>query len=139
MGICTDESRFNVAMGLVEILTNSIEHGNLGITGPEKAELKGKGEQVYQSELRRRLALPECARRTVIVEASCTQTLASVTVTDEGPGFEFSDLPDPTDPENLFKPSGRGIMLARAFLDGVEYSGRGNTVILTKFREGGSA
>jgi FixJ family two-component response regulator len=135
MGICNEETRFNVALGLVEILTNAVEHGNLGISGAEKVKLKAQGENIYQTEVQRRMALPECAGRKVRVHATCDRNQATVQVTDEGNGFAFDDLPDPTDPENLFKPSGRGILLARTFLDKVEYQGHGNSVVLVKFRD----
>jgi FixJ family two-component response regulator len=135
MGVCTDQNRFNVSLGLVEILTNAVEHGNLGITGAEKAKLKTQGEQVYLAEVRRRLGLPECAGRKVTIHATCDRSKATVRVMDDGNGFAFDNLPDPTDPENLFKPSGRGILLARTFLDRVDYEGCGNAVTLTKFRE----
>ncbi|HEX7927996.1 MAG TPA: ATP-binding protein, partial [bacterium] len=135
MGICSEDTRFNVALGLVEIFTNAVEHGNLGITGAEKVTLKGKSESLYQAEVQRRMALPECAGRKVRVHATCDRNQAIVEVSDDGAGFAFNDLPDPTDPENLFKPSGRGILLARTFLDKVDYQGRGNSVILVKNRE----
>jgi FixJ family two-component response regulator/anti-sigma regulatory factor (Ser/Thr protein kinase) len=135
MGVCTDENRFNVALGLVEILTNAIEHGNLGITGTEKLKLKAQGEAIYQAEVHRRLESPAAASRKVTIHATCDRAKATVRVMDEGGGFEFNSLPDPTDPENLFKPSGRGILLARTFLDRVDYEGRGNAVTLIKFRD----
>jgi FixJ family two-component response regulator len=138
MGICTEENRFNVALGLVEILTNAVEHGNLGISGAEKVRLKTQGENVYRAEVARRLQLPECASRKVRVYATCDRHRATVRVMDDGNGFNFNELPDPTDPENLFKPSGRGILLARTFLDRVDYEGCGNSVTLVKFRDGSS-
>ncbi len=44
----------------------------------------------------------------------------SVSVRDEGSGFDPSDLPDPLAPENILKSSGRGIFLIRSFMDEVE-------------------
>ncbi len=41
----------------------------------------------------------------------------TVTIGDEGDGFDLSSLPDPTSPENLLRQSGRGILLIRAFMD----------------------
>ena len=40
-----------------------------------------------------------------------------VQVTDEGRGFDPSQVPDPTDPANLERPCGRGLLLMRAFVD----------------------
>lgn len=134
--VCDEESRPRVMLGLVEIFTNAIEHGNLGITGPQKQALKAKGERSYQQELQSRMSQPPYRDRKVQVVATINDAGATFTIQDEGQGFDFSDLPDPTDAENLFKSSGRGILLARAFLDELRYSGVGNTVTLVKRRNG---
>jgi len=42
-----------------------------------------------------------------------------ITVSDEGKGLEETQIPDPLAPENLLKPSGRGIFLIRSFMDEV--------------------
>jgi serine/threonine-protein kinase RsbW len=49
-------------------------------------------------------------------------------IKDEGVGFDFDSLPDPTAPENLLKESGRGIFLMRNLADEVEFDGVGNSV-----------
>lgn len=65
-------------------------------------------------------------------------TIADVfemTVRDFGVGFTVDDIPDPTNPENLLKASGRGILFMRAFMDEVEWfnaSGGGTIVKMTK-------
>ncbi len=51
-------------------------------------------------------------------------------VTDQGQGFDFMNLPDPTNPENLEKPNGRGVFLMRHLADQVEFSDNGRTVHL---------
>jgi len=56
-------------------------------------------------------------------------------VRDEGPGFDPASLPDPTDPANLDRPCGRGMLLMRTFMDNVIYNDRGNEVTLFKERE----
>lgn len=50
------------------------------------------------------------------------------TVTDEGPGFDYANLPDPTDPENLEKLTGRGVFLMNQLSDMLIFSNGGNTV-----------
>ena len=52
------------------------------------------------------------------------------TVKDEGPGFDYTTLPDPTDPKNIEKPTGRGIFLMRHLADGVSFEDKGTKVIL---------
>ncbi len=54
----------------------------------------------------------------------------SFIVKDEGKGFDFDNLPDPTDPENIEKPNGRGIFLMRNLADKVSFEDNGSTVIL---------
>jgi len=58
-----------------------------------------------------------------------------IEISDEGPGFDPSVLPDPTCGERLHSPCGRGVMLMRAFMSRVEFNARGNTVTMEKQRE----
>ena len=51
-------------------------------------------------------------------------------VRDQGPGFDHEHLPDPTDPQNIEKPHGRGVFLMRALADSVEFSDNGATVAM---------
>ena len=53
-------------------------------------------------------------------------------VEDEGPGFDPERVPDPTLPENLGRPCGRGLLLMRHYMTWVRFSRRGNRVILCK-------
>lgn len=133
-GLCDDSSRFNIALGLMELISNAIEHGNLGIANTVKRDLKSQGEQIYMAEVERRGTLPEYAGRKVTVTASINSDSATIRIQDDGDGFDYDSLPDPTDPENLFLPSGRGILLARSFIDDVEFSGKGNVVTLKQSR-----
>jgi anti-sigma regulatory factor (Ser/Thr protein kinase) len=59
-----------------------------------------------------------------------SRTEAKFVIRDEGPGFDPSTLPDPTDPENLLRPCGRGVMLMRTFMNEVTFNDRGNEVTL---------
>jgi serine/threonine-protein kinase RsbW len=54
----------------------------------------------------------------------------SFVVKDEGPGFDYSNLPDPTNPENIEKPHGRGVFLMRNLADKVSFEDNGSKVIL---------
>jgi len=56
----------------------------------------------------------------------------TIKVEDEGAGFDPLDIPDPTDPENLLRPSGRGIFYMRQFMNRVEFgrSPDGGTAVL---------
>lgn len=57
-----------------------------------------------------------------------------VKVKDQGPGFDAGRIPDPTAPENLERPSGRGVFLMRAYMTWIRFNKRGNGVTLCKYR-----
>lgn len=52
-------------------------------------------------------------------------------VSDEGPGFDHDHLPDPTDPQNIEKPHGRGVFLMHALADSVAFANNGATVSMS--------
>ena len=52
-------------------------------------------------------------------------------ITDEGPGFDYDNLPDPTAPENIEKPHGRGVFLMRHLADECAFEDEGRIVELT--------
>lgn len=52
-------------------------------------------------------------------------------VADEGTGFDYQNLPDPTDPQNIDKPNGRGVFLMKNLADKVEFNNNGQEVLLT--------
>jgi len=65
------------------------------------------------------------------VHARLSRSEAVYVIRDEGPGFD----PDPTDPAHLEMPSGRGLLLIRAFMDEVIHNPTGNQVTLIKRRQ----
>jgi len=75
--------------------------------------------------------------KTVDVTFAETADGFEITVRDYGTGFEVDDIPDPTNPENLMKANGRGILFMRSFMDVVEWSnpaGGGTAVRMIKRR-----
>lgn len=66
------------------------------------------------------------------VTAELSAHEAIFTVEDEGDGFDVREIPDPTDPANLFKSSGRGVLLIYNIMDEVEYSQRGSRLKMVK-------
>ena len=91
----------NVLIAITEAVNNAIIHGNKNVAN-KKTDIK------YNIE---------------------NQTI-TFTVFDEGNGFDFNDLPDPTSPENLEKPQGRGIFLMNHLADEVNFIDNGNIVQL---------
>lgn len=70
----------------------------------------------------------------ITVSADVGEQRTAITVADEGEGFDPADVPDPTTDENLEKPTGRGIMLMRPYMDEVAYNDRGNEVRMVKYK-----
>jgi len=66
------------------------------------------------------------------VTAELSTHEAIFTVEDEGDGFDVRAIPDPRDPANLFKSSGRGVLLIYNIMDEVEYSERGTRLKMVK-------
>ena len=87
----------NLYIALDEAFVNAVKHGNR--QNPEKL---------------------------LRVTAELSAGEAIFTVEDEGEGFDVREIPDPCDPANLFKSSGRGVLLIYNIMDEVEYSDRGN-------------
>jgi serine/threonine-protein kinase RsbW len=103
-GDCCEEARrlnLNFRVGLSEALSNAMLYGN------------------DSDPLKR-----------VRVEVTMGAECITACVTDEGTGFDPSNVPDPTTAANLFKSGGRGIFLMRALMDEVMYNDRGNSVTL---------
>jgi serine/threonine-protein kinase RsbW len=70
----------------------------------------------------------------VRVEVELEADQVAVVVRDEGEGFDPGAVPDPTLPENLEEPGGRGIFLIRELMDEVDFAGCGNCVRLVLYR-----
>lgn len=66
--------------------------------------------------------------KTVRVEVALAPQRVEITVTDQGAGFDADRVPDPTSPENIESPGGRGIFLIRHLMDEMEFNERGNVV-----------
>lgn len=117
-----------VVMGLSELIVNGIEHGNLGISYAEKGRLLREG--LWQSEIERRLALPEHRHKHVTVTFKRLEHMAMIKVEDQGAGFNWQPYLELA-PERAFDPHGRGISMARMVsFDNLEYKGKGNVVVV---------
>ena len=55
-------------------------------------------------------------------------------IEDQGPGFNFQTLPDPRDPENFFKNSGRGLLIIRIHMDEVSWHDGGRIIRMKKYK-----
>ncbi len=98
---------FAVRTGFEEAATNAIAHGNQG--DPAKA---------------------------ATIDLTVDEAKVEITIQDEGPGFDYSHVEDPTARKNLLKDGGRGVMLIRNFMDEVHFNDTGNRIRLVKYRSG---
>jgi CheY-like chemotaxis protein/anti-sigma regulatory factor (Ser/Thr protein kinase) len=132
MKLCEPSGLMLLGVALHEALTNAIFHGNLELSSDQR-EADEKG--YYQAARERRAREPYRDRR-VHVEAALTRDEATFVVRDQGAGFDPALLPDPTDPANLGKVSGRGLLLIQTFMDHVEHNDAGNQITMVKRRCG---
>ena len=98
---------FSIKLALEEALINAIKHGNR-----------------FDPSKRVRIAYNVRPER------------FDIRITDEGPGFDPADVPDPTAAENLERPCGRGLMLMRYYMSEVSFNSQGNVVAMTRLRNG---
>src|SRR5947199_135963 len=99
---------FAIKLALEEALVNAIKHGN----------------QMDRS-------------KKVHVSYRIRPDRFEIQITDEGPGFDPEDVPDPTAFENLERPCGRGLLLMRHYMTDVRHNARGNSVTMSKvFHDG---
>lgn len=69
--------------------------------------------------------------RRISVAAELTEQTIRLEVTDDGPGFDPQEVPDPTLPDGLARSIGRGLFLIRSLADRVEFNDQGNTIWMT--------
>lgn len=77
----------------------------------------------------------EDPQKQISVDYSITPDKFDISITDEGCGFKPEAVPDPRCGENLFKVTGRGMLLMKTYMDSVEYNAAGNCVHMIKYRE----
>jgi CheY-like chemotaxis protein len=131
MHLCDAIGHIRVSIALQEALLNAIHHGNLEVA----SELKEKDEKTYQGLVEQRRREKPYRTRRIHVIARESPAEATYIIRDEGPGFDPSKLPDPTDPSNLDKLSGRGLLLIRTFMDKVVHNEAGNQITMVKRRD----
>ena len=129
LGFADDQVRSQIGTALLEALSNAMIHGNLEVSSDLRADDSTPYQQLIEE---RRLSEPWSSRR---VHCTARQSPKEVNylIRDEGPGFDASQLPDPTRPETMLKARGRGLYLIHAFMDEVEHNEAGNQIQLTKW------
>ncbi len=115
-----------VSTGLLELLMNAVEHGNLGITYEEKTHFLATGQ--LENEIERRILDPAFRNRVGVAKLTRARDAIYLSVIDEGNGFCWQPFLE-FNPERAFHTHGRGIATARLHsFDSIEYCGKGNHV-----------
>ena len=127
-GRLEETALLRTGIAVEEAMLNAVYHGNLEVS----SDLREDDPNAFYDLARRRCEQQPYRDRTTAVEVLLTQDAVRVRVRDEGPGFDPATLPDPTDPENLARASGRGLLLIRTFMDEVDHNARGNEITLVK-------
>lgn len=128
VGLCDEANVIRVCIALEEALRNALYHGNLELTSEQR---EGDSAE-YQRLIDERSTVEPYARRELTITVEVSPTSGRFVIRDQGPGFDPSKLPDPTDPENLERVSGRGLLLMRTFMDEVKFNPSGNEVTMLK-------
>ena len=121
--------RMQIAMALDEALLNAMIHGNLEVS----SELRQNDDGApYVNMIAQRKEETPYKDRKVTIKLEATNEQITFTIRDDGPGFDAAALRDPTDPENIERAGGRGLLLINAFMDEVSHNEVGNEIRMTK-------
>jgi len=114
--------------GVLEFLQERV--AKLGLIRPERSNLFIALDEAFVNAVKH--GNKNDLKKLVKITAELSPKEASFTVEDQGEGFNVHEIPDPCDPENLFRSSGRGVLLIYNIMDEVEYNAQGNRVKMVK-------
>lgn len=113
---------------VLEYLMKRVE--KLGVIKPEESNLFVALDEAFVNAVKHGNKFD--AQKLVRITAEVSKAEAKFTIEDEGEGFDVKNIPDPLDPENLFKTSGRGVLFIYNIMDEVAYNERGNRLTMVK-------
>ena len=116
---------------VLEYLLRRVE--KLGVCKPEKTNLFVALDEAFVNAIKHGNKYD--ASKLIRVSADLSPLEAKFVVEDEGEGFDVNNIPDPLDPQNLFKTSGRGVLFIYNIMDEVVYNDRGNRLTMVKKSE----
>lgn len=124
-GYVADAKRGRIEIALKEALHNAVLHGNLEVD----SELKRESFEPFEEEVERRRQRKTFQIRSLEVAARFEDEAATITIRDQGGGFDPELVADPaeTDPTKLH---GRGLAMIRSFVDSVTFNDAGNEISL---------
>jgi serine/threonine-protein kinase RsbW len=118
--------------GVLEYLQDRVS--KLGLIAPERSNLFVALDEAFVNAVKH--GNKSDPTKLLRITAELSPKEASFTVEDEGEGFDVKEIPDPCDPANLFRTSGRGVLLIYNIMDEVEYNAQGNRVKMVKRPDG---
>jgi serine/threonine-protein kinase RsbW len=121
-------SAISTMHSVLDYLMNRVE--KIGVIDVEKSNLFIALDEAFVNAVKHGNKFD--AQKLVKITAEVSTKEARFTIEDEGEGFKVSEIPDPTNPENLFKTSGRGVMFIHNIMDEVKYNERGNRLEMIK-------
>jgi diguanylate cyclase (GGDEF)-like protein/PAS domain S-box-containing protein len=130
LGRWDSAEQMRITIALDEALRNALYHGNLEMS----SELRRENDRLYYELARRRAKLSPYQERQVSVCIAHDPDRSRFIIRDEGPGFDTSQACRRIEPEDLLRPSGRGLLLMKSFMDSVIFNSVGNEVTLIKLR-----
>lgn len=119
---------------VLEYLMKRVE--KLGVIKPEQSNLFVALDEAFVNAVKHGNKFD--AQKLVRITAEVSSKEARFTIEDEGEGFDVNSIPDPLDPQNLFKTSGRGVLFIYNIMDEVKYNDRGNRLTMVKKSEAAS-
>jgi YesN/AraC family two-component response regulator len=129
-----DEDLHDVKVCLYEALTNAFEHGNLEIPGDEKVRLLEISQQSWRDFLIERMQEAQYREKRIHVTLMIDEERMEVRIRDEGRGFDPAKRSAEVDPEQLFRSSGRGLLLIQSLMDHMEFNPDGTEITIGKNR-----
>src|SRR6185312_10481535 len=114
--------------GVLEYLQERV--AKLGLIRPDRSNLFVALDEAFVNAVKH--GNKNDPSKLLKITAELSSKEASFTVEDEGEGFDIREIPDPCDPANLFRTSGRGVLLIYNIMDEVEYNAQGNRVKMIK-------
>jgi len=114
--------------GVLEYLQERV--AKLGLIRPERSNLFIALDEAFVNAVKH--GNKNNPNKLLRITAELSPKEACFTVEDEGEGFDIGEIPDPCDPANLFRTSGRGVLLIYNIMDEVEYNAQGNRVKMVK-------
>ncbi|HJU91612.1 MAG TPA: ATP-binding protein [Pyrinomonadaceae bacterium] len=121
-------SDLSLMNGVLEYLQERV--AKLGLIQPERSNLFIALDEAFVNAVKH--GNKNDPTKLLKITAELSPKEAAFTVEDEGQGFNVQEIPDPCDPANLFRTSGRGVLLIYNIMDEVEYNAQGNRVKMIK-------